>query len=91
VLSSECQIHGRGVPRVFALIEMSQCDTFLVEQKYANYLSQNKWLEKRVKIQYFKSPTPVYHQQFDDFTDGLSVVDLLFNEGEMSREILMGP
>ncbi|MDZ7262053.1 MAG: WbqC family protein, partial [candidate division KSB1 bacterium] len=60
------------------------CDTYLVEETYRQYLKMPLFEE----VRFITFQPPVYHQLFGSFIPNLSVVDLLFNEGEKSREVL---
>jgi hypothetical protein len=41
-----------------------------------------------IKIIYEKFQHPIYRQQYEEFVPNLSILDLLFNEGKNSIDIL---
>ena len=51
-----------------------------------SYLDESKFKEIKLKYQEYKHP--VYKQQFSDFESYMAAIDLLFNLGEKSKEII---
>lgn len=53
-----------------------------------NYINKELLEQESIKIVFQNYQHPVYIQQFSEFTSHLSVIDLLFNHGEKSLDIL---
>jgi hypothetical protein len=52
------------------------------------YLNQGAFDDARIKLQFHDYKHPIYSQSFDGFEPFMSIVDLLFNHGSNSLEIL---
>ncbi|NIA28401.1 MAG: hypothetical protein GWP06_00640 [Actinobacteria bacterium] len=74
--------------RVLSWLKETGCDTFLFEPFEKELFDQNKIRAKNFSLKLYDFRPVKYHQQFAGFVDSLSVLDLLFNEGEMSASIL---
>lgn len=86
VCASQIKSAKRGVRRLLEYLQAFDCDIYLVEPKYAEYLQRQA---PAMRLQTLECVHPVYYQQFGDFAPGLSAFDLLMNEGPGSREILL--
>lgn len=69
------------------------CKYFGVEQFYEasagrNYIDEKKFIEAGIKLTYQDYQHPTYRQLHGDFVPYLSAIDLLFNEGHRSLEII---
>ena len=74
--------------RVVSWAKECGCDDYLVEKKDLAFINSNAIFSAGVKISEFDYIETEYHQLFHSFITNLSGLDLLFNEGEMSRLIL---
>ena len=54
-----------------------------------DYLDEKIFHNSGIKIIYENFQHPVYNQIHGDFVENLSILDLLFNEGENSQKILI--
>jgi len=93
-LESELGTTGQATDRIIELCQKLQADTYLTGSGGRNYLDEAKFPEAGIKLQYQDYQHPVYRQQYmksgDDFMAGISVIDLLFNEGKQSLSIIRG-
>ncbi|MFQ5823729.1 MAG: WbqC family protein [bacterium] len=87
-LSSELNVTGKGSHRLIKMLNKLGCDSYLTDQEGKKYLDQCLFKESGIKLTFFSLKYPVYHQQFGEFVPALSMVDVLFNEGENSSTIL---
>lgn len=55
-----------------------------------NYLDLILFEKEGIKVEFQNFKHPVYPQRFGGFIENLSIIDLLFNCGEKSLDILMG-
>lgn len=54
-----------------------------------NYIDENSFIEKGISIYYQSYIHPTYNQRFGSFVPNMSVIDLLFNEGPNSKNIIL--
>ncbi len=81
------QISDRN-ERIVAWCEQTGCDTFIIEP-FEKDLLDLEWLSKKgIVLKEFSIETVTYFQQYPDFYFPLSVLDLLFNEGEMAPALI---
>jgi len=89
---STLDISSNKTGRIVDICTVLKADTYLSGSGARAYIEEGKFDEAGVKLLYQDYPHPVYRQQFtktnNDFIPYMSVVDLLFNEGPKSREIL---
>ncbi|MDD5730524.1 MAG: WbqC family protein [Candidatus Omnitrophica bacterium] len=89
---SSLNINAAKTDRIIEICRKLKADTYLSGIGGKGYLEEEKFLEAGIKLAYQDFTHPVYRQQFmsgeNDFMPYLSVIDLLFNEGIKSLEIL---
>jgi hypothetical protein len=89
---SALDIKGTKTDRIIEICAKLKADTYLSGAGGREYLEEDKFRESRIKLEYQNFNHPVYSQQFMkdkcDFLPFMSVLDLLFNEGTKSKEIL---
>jgi hypothetical protein len=89
---SEFDIHTEATDRIIDICKKAGADAYLSGAGGKSYLEEDKFPKNGIKLVYQDFHHPEYHQQFmagdKDFLPYMSVVDLLFNEGPRSREIL---
>jgi hypothetical protein len=74
--------------RVVEWVKACDCDSYLVHQRDKKYIDFSV-LTKKLHIDVLKFTSPHYYQLFGDFIQNTSGLDLLFNEGELSKSILL--
>jgi hypothetical protein len=90
VLSSELKgISGERSSRNLSICKHLGADTYLSGTGARNYNDEEEFRKAGVNLIYTDFKHPVYHQLWGDFTPSLSIIDLLFNEGEKSLETLL--
>ncbi len=91
-LESELNAGGEKTQRIINIGKKLNCDVYFSGSGGRDYLEEDKFLEHKIELRYQDFSNPVYRQQFlakkDDFVPGMSVIDLLFNEGDNSINIL---
>jgi hypothetical protein len=45
--------------------------------------------EAKIKVQWHNYEHPIYKQKFDGFQPNMSIIDILFNMGPQSKEIIL--
>lgn len=89
VKSSELQINSVGSQRLLDICKELGAKTYLSGEIGKNYLDEKIFRNEGIKVIYEKFKHPIYHQFHGEFIPNMSIVDLLFNEGENAREILL--
>lgn len=88
--SSEMSATGTATDLLIALCRELGADTYLSGPGGRNYQDVASFKRAEIVVQYTDFEHPIYPQAFEAFNPGMSVVDLLFNCGPRSREILLG-
>ena len=86
--SSELQIAATGTARLIAMGERLQAKRYLCERHYQPAIEVRQFGQAGLAVQFFEPAPKPYYQLFGDFEPGLSVLDLLFNEGDAARDFL---
>lgn len=75
--------------KLVRLIKKTDANTYLSGVGGKDYLKESVFLDQNIKILYQNYVHPEYQQLGENFVSHLSILDLLFNEGGRSREIIM--
>jgi len=76
--------------RLIALTKHFDADIYLAGGGGKGYMDMEKYTQSGVKVIFQEYKHPVYNQLFGNFKPFMSVVDLIYNHGEKSLEILKG-
>ena len=76
--------------RLIRITKALKADTYLSGAGGQEYLDQGLFPANQVKLIFQQFEHPVYHQLQSEFISHLSVLDLLFNEGPRSVQIIQG-
>jgi hypothetical protein len=89
---SDLGIQSTKTDRIIDVCRELKADTYLSGRGGKEYLEEEKFTQARIKLGYQDFIHPAYHQQFakesSDFIPAMSAIDLLFNEGAKSKEVL---
>lgn len=88
VKSSELKF-DTSLTKTDLLIEIARkvgASTYISGEGGSNYLDLQKF--KDIKVEFQKFTLSRYNQQFGEFVPNLSIIDLLFNEGENSKNFI---
>lgn len=88
VFSSELNINKTGSEKLLEICKDLDVDTYLSGEFGRNYLDTNLFQHENIKVIFEKFEHPTYNQTFDGFMQNMSIIDLLFNEGENAKNIL---
>jgi hypothetical protein len=89
-LGSELNVSGKGSQRLTNLLENLNCGTYLSFLDGKKYLDTQIFEQRGFEVKLISSKPIIYYQQFGEFISNLSIVDLLFNEGENSTNLILG-
>jgi hypothetical protein len=87
--SSQLNPKGDKMERLINLCKSFGADTFYEGYAGKNYIDDKMFEREGIKVIYQEYKHPVYQQLYGEFIPYLSVVDLLFNCGPKSLEIIM--
>ncbi len=87
--SSELTTTGHKVEKLLNICKTKKADTYISPVGAFGYITEdNRFAEHGIRLEYQHFDHPVYKQLHDPFISHLSVVDLLFNEGNQSMAII---
>ena len=90
VRSSDLNTTGQSTERLISICKALGADTYLSGFGGQSYQDSQLFHEAGIKLEIYDFKHPEYPQLWGDFEKNLSVVDLLFNCGKNSREIIDG-
>lgn len=73
---------------LISILKSVNASIYLSGPSGKNYLEYNKFAEEQIILDFFIYNRPIYKQRFNGFVPNLSVIDLLFNTGEKSKELI---
>ena len=89
IRSSSLETSGRKVSLLANICEKLSADHYLSPQGSKTYIEENNlFLKNGIRLSYQEFRHPRYKQLWGDFIPYLSIIDLLFNEGEKSLDII---
>ena len=88
VLASSLALRNDPTDRLIDICKAVGADTYLSGQDGASYMDLDRFEANDIQIIFQKFNHPVYPQLYDEFQSHLSVIDLLFNCGPQSLEII---
>ncbi len=86
--SSELKTSGEKTDRLISICQELDATHYLSGEAGSNYISEEDFANKGIGLEYQNYVHPVYPQRYPGFVSYLSAVDLLFNCGKQSLEIL---
>jgi len=88
--SSELGVGGTKSDLVLNLCRETRADTYLSGALGRDYLDEASFTAAGIAVRYQDYAHPAYAQTWPNFVPYLCVLDLLFNHGPASREIMLG-
>jgi len=89
VLASELGVAGRKSERLLEILKALGATTFYEGSSGKNYIDAALFAENDINLVYQEYVHPVYTQLHGAFVPYLSIIDLVFNHGPASLEILL--
>ena len=90
VFSSQMNVQAyKGSDLILQICLLNKAQVYLCGASGRDYLKENDFLERGIRIEWLDYKCPEYSQAGDGFTANLSTLDLLFNHGDDSLNILM--
>jgi hypothetical protein len=88
VYSSNLNVKSTKTQRLVDICKAIGADVYLSGIGGKNYLDLTLFEKEGIKVEFQNFKHPLYPQRFGGFIENLSIIDLLFNCGEKSLEIL---
>jgi len=89
VKASDYSFDGIGTDLVLDMCVKLGADSYIFGELGRNYADVKAFKEAEIVVEFQNYIHPVYRQMGRDFLPYMSIIDLLFNEGGMSYDILM--
>ena len=90
VLSSELNIKGDRMDRLISIIRHFKGDIFYEGSAGKDYIDLSEFDQSGIETRFQDYNHPIYKQLYGEFISHLSVIDLLFNHGQNSLNIITG-
>jgi hypothetical protein len=88
VISSDLTLRDEPTDRLIDICLALGADTYLAGQGGADYMDLQRFEKSGIKVIFQDFKHPVYTQLFADFESHMSIVDLLFNCGPESIQVI---
>lgn len=90
LFSSSYEIDGQGSDRVLNICKALNADAYISGTVWAETnLRVDDFVKNNIKVIFQNFKYPVYNQCYKPFIEKMAAIDLLFNEGDRSKEILL--
>lgn len=83
------RITGAGDERLISICKFFEAETYISGSGGKRYQDQNKFIMHGIKLEYTNFRHPNYKQLWGEFIPCLSTIDLLFNYGPNSLQVLL--
>lgn len=90
IRASALDVTGRGTDLLLQICQKLKADIYLSGISGKDYLEESKFTEQGIKVIYQEFYHPIYKQVYEPFMPCMSIIDLLFNQGDKSLDILKG-
>ena len=88
LFSSELEISTEGSERILDICKLLNAEKYLSGILGKAYLNEDDFIKNNIKVEYQNFQHPKYSQCYQPFISHMGAIDLLFNEGSKSEEIL---
>ena len=88
VLQSDLGTKGKGNELLITICMKTGASDYLAQRSAEKYLNKDLFSHAGIGLHFITPPSPVYPQLWGEFIHNLSALDLLFNCGPKSHEIL---
>jgi len=90
VLASRLDVKGNGSDLIIDICRKLKADEYLSGISGKEYLRTEDFKKENIKISFQEFHHPIYRQLYEPFEPCMSSIDLLFNHGPMSMDIING-
>lgn len=90
IRASTLGVTGSGTDLLLQICQKLNTDIYLSGISGKDYLDESKFTEQGIKVIYQEFYHPIYKQLYEPFLPCMSAIDLLFNYGDKSLDVLKG-
>ena len=90
VMASDLKLREEPTERLIDICKTLNANKYLAGRDGGKYMNLEMFDKEEIEIIFQDFKHPVYNQLYGDFVPGMSAVDLLFNCGDKSLEVLRG-
>lgn len=87
--SSDYNIEGEKTAALIDMCKKTGAEGYLSGEGGRNYVDESKFKQAGLSHEFCQFNHPIYQQKFKPFLPCMSVIDLLFNHGSESKEIIL--
>lgn len=90
IFSSKMTTKCKGIEKILDILKSLNADIYLTGQGKGSqrYIDQETFEKNNIKLLFQNFQHPIYRQRFPGFEPNMSVIDLIFNMGEKSKELI---
>jgi len=88
IKTSDLNIDGKGTQLLINICKRVGADEYIYGKHGEDYMELEKFQQNKIKLIPQNFQHPRYRQLYEPFIEDMSIIDLLFNEGENSIKIL---
>lgn len=89
VEAKDLNLVGHKTDLIIDVCKKTYCNQYIFGTLGRDYADKNKFKKNNIDITFQDYNHPVYNQQWGDFIPYMSIIDLLFNHGPNSLDIIM--
>jgi len=89
IKASSLETEGVSTKLLISTCKAVGADTYLSGFGGKGYMDEQQFKNEGIKLEYYDFHHPQYNQLWGEFVPALSVIDLILNEGDKSRGILL--
>jgi len=90
IFSSQLDVKGKGNELILDICKSLNATTYLSGVSGKEYLSLDDFTRGDIRVEFQEFYHPIYSQLYEPFIPCMSIIDILFNYGKKSLEIVKG-
>lgn len=88
IRASDLEVEGKSTELLISIVKKLGGDMYLSGFGGAKYQEEELFEKSNIKLQYYNFKHPIYNQLWGEFISNLSILDLLFNYGKSTLDII---
>lgn len=88
VLASDLDVSGSGTELLLGICQKLEAEVYISGRFGRDYLDEAQFNQQGIRVVYQDFQHPEYSQVYEPFIGNMSVIDLLFNYGDGSKELI---
>ena len=90
IFASDLNIKTDKTERLINICQMLNASKYLTGDTAKEYIDAGEFIKHNIQLEFHNYSHPTYKQLYGEFIPYLSIIDLIFNHGDESLEILTG-